>query len=176
MSTLQRIGNIIILIFLILIFVFSISYAAKLKVKVGDVVPDFVLTDLKNTRIYINDFRDKVIFLNYISLGLGEEQTKNLVKVYDLYKEKNVEFITIVADDAYTDKDISKFMEEHQVEWIILRDFNWGVLKAKFIQGNIATFPMNLILDKEGIITCIKYGMGEEDIKKELDKVLQTDK
>lgn len=152
----------------VLSFIFGLSFAAN-KINVGEIAPDFALESITGGRVSLKNFEGNIVFLNFFATWCGpcRREVPDLVKVYSLYKNKNVKFISVNLQE---DKQkVSKFREEHKINWNILLDYKGDVGRLY----NIIGIPTNLVIDKSGKITFLGHFLTEDVLKKELDKVLE---
>lgn len=149
----------------ILIFMSQVSCAG---VKVGELAPDFSLKSVSEEKVSLKDFEGKIVFLNFFATWCGpcRAETPDLVKVYSLYKDKDVIFISVNLQEDK--KKVSEFLNDYKVSWQILLDLDGKVGKLY----NVRYIPTNLVIDKSGKITFIGNFLTSDVLKKELDKVL----
>lgn len=160
----------------VLLFIFEVSFAEKVgdiapaaDIKVGDIAPDFSLESFTGAKVNLKDFRGKIVFLNFFATWCGpcSAEMPDLVKVHSLYKDKNIEFISV--DLQEDKKKVSEFINKYNIKWEILLDYKGAVGKLYNIRG----IPTNLVINKAGKITFIGHFLTEDVLKTELDKVIR---
>ncbi|HCJ66005.1 MAG TPA: hypothetical protein DHV62_01435 [Elusimicrobia bacterium] len=134
---------------------------------------DFTLVNLKGEKVSLKDFQGKkVVLLNFFATWCPScrEEIPILNKLYPEYKEKNVEFIGI--DLRESKGKVSTFVEKLKISYPVLLD-----LKGE--AGNLykaAYIPLNVIIDRNGVIRFIGSFLEEKDLRKELDKIVPLKK
>jgi protease I len=97
-------------------------------------------------------------------------ETPGLVKVYNEYKEKGVEFIGI--EGLGNVKEIEKFVNRYKIKWPVTIGEK-EVFQAYEIRG----VPTHVIVDRNGkIIFSMPGALKEDKLKKELEKVIAKEK
>ncbi len=127
----------------------SVNLIKKLTMLTKDTkVPDFQLPNATNDTFSLEDFRGKIIYLNFWNLVcrpcIEEMDTiKNIYKRYD----NTIQFISISTD---VDPEQSfKYAEEKDYNWLLLHFDNNFELLEKY---DVRTYPKNLLIDKHGTI------------------------
>ncbi|HLG42324.1 MAG TPA: redoxin domain-containing protein [Planctomycetota bacterium] len=133
-------------------FVFAAQDSAVLKV--GQICPAFVLKTVDGSKeIKIEDFRKKegsegqFVVLTFWSFKCpsGEKALPDLAKVYELCKEKKVEFIGICSYGESAE-DLAKYATDNKIDYTLLYDAETKV--AKSLDPKVVT--CSYILDREG--------------------------
>lgn len=129
------------------------EYSQKIKQsKINAFAPNFSLKDIKDKNIQLTDFRQKYVFLSFVSTTCEacELEKKEAIKVYEkLKKEKaNIEFVTVVINTEI--EPISKGTTD-SVRWVILPD-NGSWSAKTFEQYNIHEVPYNILISPQGVI------------------------
>jgi len=141
--------------------------------KIEEKVKDFTLNNLKEEKVNLKDFQDKkIIFLNFFATWCPScrEEIPILNKLYPEYKDKDVEFIGI--DLREDKKKVNNFVEKYKINYPVLLD-----LKGKVGElYRISSIPFNLLIDREGIIRFAGSFLTEEELRKELDKIVPLKK
>lgn len=134
----------------------------------GAVAPDFTLKDEKGKEYTLSDFRGKVVYLDFWSMGCGPcmYEFKNYApRLKEHYRGKDVVFLNIMAftkNKAYW----KKMIEEYRIGGVNVMDTqNDEVCKAY----HATSFPTYILIGKDGkIIKYNAYRPSQEDQLREL--------
>ena len=134
--------------------------------------PSFALTDNKGKKFTDKDLRGKVYIIQGFAPGCSScaREIATLNKVYDKYKDKGIEIISLdVASN-----DISGAIETK--EKFNGGDWHWTVdLDNVAVKFGIASLESTYIVDKEGIIRYKDESISDADIlSREIDKLVQN--
>lgn len=116
----------------------------------GNMVPDFSTTDLDGKPITLQDYRGKVVLLDFwgVWCGFCVNEMPNLKKVYDTYKDQGFDIIGVSLDDE--EVVLRDYIKENDIQW---RQINSGVrweedpLAQKY---NITGVPSQWLIDRDG--------------------------
>ena len=111
---------------------------------------DYKVKDTNGETTSLDNYKGKVLLVVNTATGCGfTPQYEGLQKLYDKYKDKGFEIISISIDEKKTDWD--KAMKEEKMVWKQLCDPNGfnGPVAQKY---NITGVPTCILLDKEGRI------------------------
>lgn len=135
---------------------------------IGDKAPDFTLRDINGNLVRLEDYKNKVVFLNFWASWCEYCQDEfNMFKnEYPKYKGKNIEIVTV---NVMENIDVVKaFKQKFGLEFPILLDEKGEVTKKYYI----TSIPTTYIIDGNGIIRDIHTGlMTPEDFKKYVEEV-----
>lgn len=124
-----------------------------LKQLVGCKVPDFAVKSISGEEFSIQKLKGKIIVINFWFTTCAPCITElpALNKLVDEYFKKDVVFIAFGRDDKV---EILDFMKKHKFDYNqISSDYN---LTKKYCV--LSGWPMNLVIDREGILRYIKSG------------------
>lgn len=118
--------------------------------------PDFTLTSLDGDTFDLNDFRGKVVILDFMFANCTycDDEMEELNKVYSNYDDNEVVIITIDIREDDTEDDLRWFKDEYGDDWIYAMDTD--DVKTKY---NVGPVPMIVIVDKEGNIAYDHVGV-----------------
>ena len=130
--------------------------------KLGDVMYDFTVTDLKNNSLTLSEVlkEKKGVLLNFWATWCGPclMEFPHFVDAYEQYSD-DFEIIALVADTeaGSPDSAIREVIIDHEVEFFVGRDVNFELYLAfyKFHQNSI---PCSVFIDQYGIINGVKGG------------------
>ena len=111
---------------------------------------NYKVKDTNGEMASLDEYKGKVLLVVNTATGCGfTPQYEGLQKLYDKYKDKGFEIISISIDEKKTDWD--KAMKEEKMVWKQLCDPNGfnGPVAQKY---NITGVPTCILLDKEGRI------------------------
>lgn len=142
---------------------------------VGKAAPGFTLKRYDTGEaVSLGDFKGKkVVLVNLFATWCGPcvSETPGFVKVYEAYKEKGVEFISIDVGERGKDPKalVEQFAKKHGVTWPIVMDDATRVSEAYDASG----IPTNVIIDQAGIVRFYRQGgIPETALKQELDRLV----
>lgn len=109
--------------------------------------PNFCLEDLNGKKVYLKNFKGKVVFVNFWATWCGpcKEEMPSMESLYKQFKEREFVVLAVSVDYAGA-KPVKEFMEKHQYTFPVLLDPKLNVLdlyEAKEI-------PVTFIIDKKG--------------------------
>ncbi len=116
----------------------------------GKVVSDFSATDLDGKPISLQDYRGKVVLLDFwgVWCGFCIREIPNLKKVYDTYKDQGFDIIGISLDDQETE--LRDYIKDNELQWRqIFSGESWrdDPLAQQF---NVTGVPEQWLIDRNG--------------------------
>lgn len=139
------------------LFAFFITYVNKVPLKAGEteypekdfIAPGFELPTLAGGKINLQDYRGKVVFINFWATWCAtcKEEMPSMQKVYDRFKDQGLEMLTISVDKDQSL--IQPFMDKYQLTFPVLLDPDSEVAKKDYKTTGV---PETFIVDKRGII------------------------
>ena len=146
-----------------------------MKLKVGDMAPDFSLPSNKGTDVTLSSFKGNkniVLFFYPKDGSLGcTQQACSFRDSYEVFKELGAEIGGVSGDDV---KSHEKFAVENLLEYILLSDKGDTVRKLYGASGALGLMPgrVTFVIDKEGVIRHIFSSQIQP--KKHIDEALKT--
>ena len=116
---------------------------------IGNIVPDFSATDLDGKPISLEQYRGKVVLLDFWAVWCGPciAEMPNVKKVYDTYKNEGFDIIGISLD---TDENrLRDYLKENEIPWRqVFSGKGWESPVAR--QYDIRGIPAPWLIDREG--------------------------
>ena len=111
--------------------------------------PDFFLKDLNGNEVTLDDFKGKVLFVNFWATWCPpcREEIPGFVEAYAVYHEKGMEILGISLDRQGADV-VRKFAEKYEVNYPIA--LGTQQLVQDYQPGQY--IPTTIIIDREGKI------------------------
>ena len=142
---------------------------------IGKPVPDFSATDLDGNPISLQDYRGKVVLLDFWAVWCGPciVEMPNLKKVYNTYKDAGFDIIGISLDNDETK--LRDYLKENDILWRqVFSGEGWMNPVAQ--QYGIRAIPAPWLIDREGnLITHKARGHDLERLVAEALKVKSAD-
>jgi peroxiredoxin len=138
--------------------------------EVGHPAPDFTLKDLDGNVVRLNDFRGKVVFINFWATWCPpcRAEMPEIEALHQEYKDKGV--IVIGVDISEPESTVRQYIQQGGFSWIIVLDSTAKVAR----DYQIVAIPTSYFLDKEGIIKAVNVGpMTKRAMEAELAKAMR---
>lgn len=150
-------------IIFLMISLVSFSNSAK--------APDFNLKDQYGVTHSLENYKGKVIFLNFWATWCPPCK-KEMPDVESIYKEygENKKDVIILGINSEKENEVKKFLKDKGYTFPTLIDENSEVMRKYFIQA----FPTSFVIDKEGnVYGYVMGGLTKEQIKQVIEEVLK---
>lgn len=140
---------------------------------VGSPAPLFTLKDINGKEVSLNDFKGKVILVNFWATWCKPCQ-EEMDDLESAYKKNNDNGLVILGVDVREEKkDVLEFLKRYKVSYPILMDFDGKVVKDYQVMG----VPTTYFIDRDGIIRDRVFGgMNELVIEAKLDDLFRVKK
>ena len=150
-------------IIFLMISLVSFSNSAK--------APDFNLKDQYGVTHSLENYKGKVIFLNFWATWCPPCK-KEMPDVESIYKEygENKKDVVILGVNSEKENEVKKFLKDKGYTFPTVIDENSEVMRKYFIQA----FPTSFVIDKEGnVYGYVMGGLTKEQIKQVIEEVLK---
>lgn len=124
------------------------------KIAIGDLAPDFVLTDMDGNQHKLSDYRGQGVFLNF--WGTWCEPCKRempyMNNQYHVYKDQGIEILAVNVGEP--DFLINRFLDQYEVDFPVLKD------RSKDVMGvyDVGYLPATILVNPNGEIIQIEVG------------------
>ena len=133
--------------------------------KVGDKATNFTAKDQDNKDVSLSSYLGKVVLFNFSADWCGpcREEATHLEDLYNEYKSRGFQIITILISGSP-----ASWAQEYGLSFPVLDDNSekiWDI----YGEGSV---PLNIIVDRDGIIRYKEAGYNESGIKSIIEKYL----
>jgi len=119
---------------------------------------DFVLPDMNENEVRLEDFRGNVVVLNIWAMWCGpcREEMPSIERLYQEFKGRNLVVLTVSVDTADTGL-VKNFVDKHGYSFPVLHDSRASIMK----RFGIRFLPVTFLIDGEGKV--IGKAVGPRD-------------
>ena len=139
---------------------------------VDEEAPLFTLTDINGANFSLDDFRGKVVVLDFFATWCGpcKTQMPHLSQICEKYNNSKVVVISISVDPrSDTVEKLKQFASDNNMTWIVARD-TAGVAK----NYGVTPIPTLFIIDQKGIVRYVHVGLTPAStLSSEIDSLLE---
>ena len=137
--------------------------------------PLFILKDLNKKEIYINDYKGKVVLLNFWATWCQPciLEMPAIEKLYSTFKDKGFVVLAVSIDRKSREKDVRTFAKNLNLSFPILLDSDHNVLNKYFNN----TLPTSYLINSKGKLKGFISGArdwGSEDAVALINILLQS--
>lgn len=132
--------------------------------RVGQFAYDFTLLNNKRKPVNFSDHQGDVVLLVFGIMGAGpcQREASELEGIYQNYKAQGFVILHILAErmdfHTITPADAGKWKKKYGLTTQVLADCFWGVYNAFTNFPKIRTVPLNILIDRGGIIRWREVG------------------
>lgn len=133
--------------------------------------PDFNLKDQYGVVHSLENYKGKVIFLNFWATWCSPCK-KEMPDIENIYKEygENKKDVVILGVNSEKENEVKKFLKDKGYTFPTVIDENSEVMRKYLIQA----FPTSFVIDKEGnVYGYVMGGLTKEQIKQVIEEVLK---
>jgi thioredoxin-dependent peroxiredoxin len=142
-----------------------------IKVKVGEVAPDFTLPDQDGKPVSLSSLKGKVVVLFFYPKDFSAGCTREVCHFRDSYEdftEAGAEVIGISSDTVESHK---KFIETYLLPYSLLSDREGEAKKTYGVSGHLLPGRVTFIIDKTGVIRHVFS--SQTNMKAHVDEALK---
>lgn len=134
----------------------------------GNIAPVFELRDLEGKRVSLNDFKGKVIVLNFWATWCApcRAEIPSLERLYTGFKNKDFVVIGVSVDNS--EKAVKSFVRQVGITFPVLLDSGKEV---SFDDYGVVGLPMTFLIDQRGFIIEKIFGERQWDSKEIQEKI-----
>ncbi len=116
----------------------------------GKPVTDFSATDLDGNPISLQDYRGKVVLLDFwgVWCGFCIDEMPNLKKVYATYKDQGFDIIGVSLDDE--ESELRNYLKENDIQWRQIYSGERWQDDPLALQYKIRGVPEQWLIDRDG--------------------------
>ncbi|CAM3059467.1 thiol-disulfide oxidoreductase ResA [Filibacter tadaridae] len=159
----------VVLLLLVSAVVYTIAFKDKVDVlAVGDMAPDFELTDLDGNKHRLSDYKGEGVFLNFWGTWCGpcKREMPFMESQYKAFEKKGVHILAVNIKGS--DLKVEAFRDNYKLTFPIAIDKTESVKEVY----NIIPLPTTFLINKEGRIEqIITREMSEDEIKSHMESI-----
>ncbi|MEA3361834.1 MAG: TlpA disulfide reductase family protein [Thermodesulfobacteriota bacterium] len=116
---------------------------------IGNVAPDFTLTDMQGQQVSLSQFRGKVVVLNFWATWCPpcREEMPSMEQLYRDFKDKGLVMLAVNVDENGK-KAVSQFLQKTPHSFPILLDSE-NIAQNAY---GVFRFPESFIIDRNGVV------------------------
>lgn len=128
--------------------------------KLGQVIPDFTLEELRGRQISLSDYKGKNVFIFFWTEGCVFCQTENIIIVNDIFLKGKMTGLEVFSINIAEPKgDVAEFVQQKGLIFPVLMDKDASVTRKIF---GVYVVPTLFIIDTNGVIKDKAYGYLSE--------------
>ena len=133
--------------------------------KVNDKAVNFTAVDQNNQSVSLCDYLGQVILVNFSTNTCVHcrEEAGHLMTLFNQYKDRGFQIITVLVSG-----DPSAWAQEYKLTFPVLDDSD-RTIWDRYGEGYV---PLNLVIDRSGVIRYKKAGYDEAEIKGVIEQYL----
>lgn len=138
-------------------------------IELGQIAPDFTLTDIDGKTFSLSDYRGKVVVIDLMATWCGPcvAEMSHLKELYTNYRARGVVIMSIDVDPSERNEVIRQFKANYGDEWIFASGPGVGTTYG------VLYIPTLYIIDKQGRIAYKNVGLTPySTLAGEIDKLL----
>jgi len=158
------------------IFILSFAFAFSVSaVEAQGPVPnitdyrlDFTVAGMKGDSIKLSSLKGKVFLLDFWASWCGpcRYSNKNLVKLYNKYKDKGLEILSVTLDNEKSEW--KKAVAKDKITWIQGFDNGWDSMSA--FKWQVDAIPASFLVNKDGDVVAVNP--EKNDLEKKIKELL----
>ncbi len=155
---------------LVLTTVLLVAGCSSQATQVGELAPDFQLSNLEGQSVSLSDFRGEPVLVNFWASWCGPCRYE-MPFIQEVYEEWSASGLVILAinlgESLSTAND---FMQSNNYSFPVLLDISQDVA----LEYNIRAIPTTFFIDEDGVIQAIKIGsfLSKTEIETMLSEII----
>ncbi len=151
-------------------FVITLHKTVKVegKTAVGEIAPEIVLPNPAGKMVSLSSLKGKVVLIDFWASWCGpcRRESPNMVRIYNLYKDKGFEIFGVSLDKS--EEGWLAAIEKDKLTWTHVSDLKyWQSAAAK--EYGVSSIPFTLLIDKNGRI--LAKGLRGAELEKKLAEI-----
>lgn len=141
------------------ILMFFLSFpVCVFSAQTGSIAPVFILGDTQGRHVSLDDFKGKVIFLDFWAPWCVpcKEELPELEMLYSKYRREGLEVVAVAVGSS--EKTVSKFLRKISVSYTVLLDDKEEAAE----KYGCSHMPTGYLIGRDGVIHYIHKGFGKE--------------
>jgi thiol-disulfide isomerase/thioredoxin len=140
-----------------------------LEVGEGQIAPDFTALTSAGKEIRLTDFKARPVLIHFTATWCQpcREQTPQLVRLYQKFGNRGLEFVSIYLDDS--SKDVMAYSKNLGISWPVRNDGATMNGEAALAYGPVGV-PNHILVGSDG--TILKTGLHHSNLEEKLSELL----
>jgi peroxiredoxin len=120
---------------------------------IGRTAPEFILYNLKGDTVSLDQFKGKVIILNFWAKWCGpcRMEIPDFIQMYTENREKGLEIVGITLSSG-TVEQIKDFVTQNKMNYPVVTGTDEYLQNLTVLYGGISGIPTTFLIDREGKI------------------------
>ena len=147
-----------------------LSLNADAQLRTGDIAPDIVLPNVKDSVVSLSSLKGKVVLIDFWASWCAPCRVANpgLVKLYEKYKDKGFEVFGVSIDDKKAGW--TKAIAADKISYIQVNDKAGWEAKTAAAYG-VEAIPATFLINKKGVIYSVNPTKAE--LEEQLQELLK---